>query len=116
MRLVDLDPRFLRYERDGQHVYHRKVETMAEAQGVMFLCPKCFESNGGRRGTHMVVCWSEERGTPLEATPGPGRWALRGTGFHDLTLDGYLGRSRSVALMGGCAWHGFITNGEATSC
>lgn len=113
MRLADLRPQFLRYVIEGGRVSYHHVDTIAEAQGVSFLCPKCFAANGGAAGTHLVICWSRSRGVPDDARPGPGRWLLNGTGYADLTLDGD-GASRSVALTGGCAWHGFITNGEAT--
>lgn len=114
MRLSDLEPQFLRYApRDG-HVYWSHVDDIAVAQGVSFLCPKCFAANGGKVGTHTIVCWSRSRGVPDDATPGPGRWALKGTGYADLTLDGD-GSSRSVLLTGdGCKWHGFVTQGEVT--
>ena len=142
MRLVDLEPQFLRcesrtatgrfhhpdgYEKDPGHVhtdvcwyetvyeqeYHVPVATLAEAQGVQFLCPICFVANGGAVGTHSVLCWSRSRGAPDDASPGPGRWTLDGTGFEDLTLNGDPpGTARSVALGGGCDWHGFVTNGE----
>jgi hypothetical protein len=115
MRLVQLDPVFLKWERraDG-HVYHVKVDTLADAMGVGFLCPSCFKGLGGRIGCHRVICWSENRGTPQCADPKPGRWSLDGTDFTDLTLNGENGRSRSILLMGGCAAHFFITNGEIT--
>jgi len=80
---------------------------------VEFLCPKCFVANRGRAGTHAVICWSRSRGIADDVTPGPGRWSLRGTGFHDLTLDGD-GGSRSVLLSGGCGWHGYVTDGLVT--
>ncbi len=138
MRLLDLRPKFLRYEErldtwevverqpspgeDIAHVPHHAVtgmrdywapvERLEEAQGIEFLCPKCFVANGGEVGTHAVVCWSKSRGVPDKATPGPGRWVLRGTAYSDLTLDAEPGKSRSVLLLGGCAWHGFITNGD----
>ena len=73
-----------------------------------------FAANGGEVGTHAVVCWSKSRGVPDKATPGPGRWLMRGTGYADLTLDAEPGKSRSVLLLGGCAWHGFVTNGDVT--
>ena len=118
MKLADLHPRFLRYEKrleEGkERVYHVEVETLAEAQGVIFLCPKCFAANHGEVGTHSVICWSSSRGVPVGAHPGPGRWAMKGTSLADLTLDGEPGRSRSVLLKGGCGWHGYITKGEAT--
>ena len=110
MRLTDLEPQFLAVSAPG---HWRHVDTLAEAQGILFLCPKCFAENGGPVGTHAVVCWSADRGTPTEERPLPGRWALKGTGYADLTLDGEGGKSRSVLLTGpGCGWHGFVTNGE----
>jgi hypothetical protein len=119
LRLIDLNPEFVRYEqRTGGHIYYVIVPAIDEAQGVEFLCPKCFAANGGPAGTHRVICWSRSRGVPDDAVPGPGRWTLNGSGFADLTLDGDPpGNSRSVLLTGGgCGWHGFITNGEMTSC
>lgn len=136
MKLTELEPEFLvRVVLHGVHVtlvndpahpdtgthdaivdqdIFRRVDSIAEAQGVMFKCPKCFVTNGGIVGTHMVICWSRSRGVPDDATPGPGRWTLLGSGFADLTLGEEPGQTRSVLLLGGCAWHGFITNGEAT--
>lgn len=114
MKLTDLDPKFLRVE--SERVY-RCVDTIAEAQGISFLCPKCFAANGGPVGTHSVICWSRSRGTPESLPPLPGRWTLDGTGFHDLSLNGDAGGgggARSVQLLDGCDWHGFITNGEVT--
>ena len=109
-----LEAGFLRYERreDGSVLYHH-VDTIAEAQGVRFLCPKCFRANRGKVGTHMVVCWSRSRGVPEDAQPGPGRWVLTGTGIGDLTLDAEPGQTRSVLLTAGCRWHGFVTKGCA---
>lgn len=144
MRLTELEPQFLRFEErietqkrhkadgymdDPAHVhtdecwedytgpqqYFPMVYTLADAQGIEFLCPKCFAENGGRVGTHAVICWSRSRGVPDHAHPAPGRWMLEGTGYHDLTLNGDPpGNARSVLLLGGCDWHGFITNGEVT--
>src|ERR1700674_2991646 len=114
MRLTDLDPAFLRYEPEGDQIIMRRVDVIAEAQGVSFLCPKCFAANGGPRGAHAVICWSRSRGTPEDARPGPGRWALDGTGFPDLTLGADPpNSSSSVQLTGGCNWHGHVIDGEA---
>lgn len=133
MKLIELQPRFLRYEKrldtwtevDRQPgpgetaatVPHHVVTAMRafwpfadgieDAMGIEFLCPKCFVANGGPVGTHAVICWSSSRGVP-------GRWRLVGTGFNDLSLMEEPGKSRSVLLLGGCAWHGFVTNGEVT--
>ncbi len=115
LALADLEPALIRREvRDGS-VYHVTVHKWRNAQGVRFLCPLCFEANGGAVGTHQVVCWSRSRGVPEDATPGPGRWSLDGGSLANLTLNGDPpGTARSVQLLGGCDWHGFITNGRAT--
>jgi hypothetical protein len=110
LRLVDLEPAWVRLTENG----YRHVDTIAEAQGILFLCPQCFTKNGGPVGTHAVLCWSRSRGVPDGVTPGPGRWMLAGTSFEDLTLDGDPpGQPRSVDLGAG-EWHGHITNGEVT--
>lgn len=115
LRLTALDLQFIRYERrpDGVHIHN--VDRIDQAQGVRFICPLCFERNGNQRsGVHSVICWSKSRGVPDDAQPGPGRWLMRGTGYSDLTLDGEPGKSRSVLLLIGCKWHGFVTNGLVT--
>lgn len=86
------------------------VETLAEADGVEFLCPKCFQQNAGVIGTHLVCCFFVGK-VPDWVEPGPGRWNPSGIGLGDLTFvpPGAV----SVALQGGCAWHGFVTNGDA---
>lgn len=114
-KLTDLEANFLRYVEKEDGAYFQKVETLAEAQGIIFLCPKCYSENGGPVGTHSVICWSRSRGVPEAASPGPGRWALDGSGLEDLALNADPpGSARSVQLNGGCGWHGFVTNGDAT--
>lgn len=106
MRLVELEPRFLRrIDAAGQR--RRYVETLDEAEGVIFLCPVCFAANRGSVGTHSVVCWAPE--VPAGVEPGPGRWALQGTGVADLTL---VAGSSSVFLAGGCRAHFFVRDGS----
>lgn len=114
LRLADLEAFFVRHERRDGSEYQVRVETIGEAQGVRFLCPKCFKAKGGPIETHSVVCWSSSRGIADDVKPGPGRWTLEGTSLADLTLGCEPGKSRSVALIGGCAWHGFVTQGEVT--
>ena len=115
MRLRDLEGQLVRYEERDGHIYTVEVQTMDRAQGVEFLCPKCYAANGGKVGTHAVICWSRSRGVPDHAQPGPGRWRLDGTGLDDLTLNADPpATARSVLLNGGCNWHGFVTSGDAT--
>ena len=106
MKLRDLDAEFV-LAAPNDSIGH--TLGLKEAQGVMFLCPKCFAENHGDVGTHSVVCWFRDRGVPSDRAPGPGRWDVSGTSIDDLTLN------PSVHLSGaGCGWHGWIRNGDAT--
>lgn len=106
--LTDLEARLIVATERGS----RDAKSFAEAEGVRFLCPLCFTKNGGKIGTHLVICWS--RKAPEGQEPGPGRWSLHGSGIEDLTLHGDpVGGARSIQLLGGCAWHGFVNNGRA---
>ncbi len=100
MKLTNLDATFVRYTGRG---CHQDVSTFAEANGVLFDCPKCAGTNG-----HSVLVWF--KGAPLDAVPGPARWSASGSSLEDLTL------SPSVDLTSGGTrdcWHGFVTNGVA---
>jgi hypothetical protein len=108
MRLVDLEPRFLKILDSG---CYRMVDALEEADGLDFLCPLCFTTNSGRVGTHHVICWRPH--VPQTTNPIPGRWEFKGTGYGDLTL---VAGSSSILLMSGCRWHGYITNGEVLTC
>jgi hypothetical protein len=110
MRLGDLSPRLMRIITPNKH--YQDVDALADAQGVLFLCPKCFVANNGPIGTHSVLCWFLGRGVLDTEKPLPGRWNALGAGLHDLTLQA---GSSSILLTGeGCRWHGFITNGAVT--
>ncbi len=112
IKLSELEPKFIKYIDEKTFQF---VDDVAQAQGVEFLCPKCFQENKGNVGTHAVLCWSRSAGVPDTAEPGPGRWRLVGTGLHDLSLMEEPGKSRSVLLLGdGCKAHFFVTNGEIT--
>lgn len=82
----------------------------ANADGVMFLCPKCYAENKGIVGTHRVLCWFKGK-VPDSMAPKPGRWNPQGTGLDDLTFvpPGAV----SVLLTSGCGWHGHVKNGDA---
>lgn len=112
MRLTELEPVWIRYEMRDDRQWSVRADSLSEAHGIRFLCPKCFAENGGRVGTHQVVCWFEDR-VPDDAVPGPGRWNPTGDSFENLSFVPGK-KSNSIALIGGCTWHGFITNGEAT--
>lgn len=119
MRLVDLDARFLGWLGAGSFTHG--PDGLIHQHGVMFLCPKCFEENYRKReGVHSVICWflNPLKGDPVpdDASPGPGRWARQGESIETLTLGPGRNGARSVLLNGGCAWHGFVIDGEVTTC
>lgn len=90
----------------GPREYRHRVDTIAEADGISFLCPKCVDDQG--RG-HSVICWFEGK-VPDDATPGPGRWNPSGTGYSDLSFVPGA-KSNSVQLNGGCNAHFLVANG-----
>lgn len=108
MKLRDLDGQLVRFEagsEDRGYAYHF-VDTLAEADGVTFLCPHCFEKNHGEVGTHSVLVWFSGRpNVPTSIRPLP-RWEASGTSVDDLTI------SPSIDLGNG-DWHGWVQNGEA---
>jgi hypothetical protein len=104
VKLTNLEAEFLKRMDDQKS---RRVESIDEADGVMFLCPVCFQANGGPVGTHAVICWRPR--VPSHIDPKPGRWEFEGTGLHDLTL---VAGSSSILLTAGCRAHFFIRNGE----
>lgn len=107
MRLVELEPRFVRRINDQRL---KEVKTLKMADGIEFLCPKCLRDNNmSNIGVHSVICWEPQ--VPLSMLPGPGRWEMTGKGYHDLTLTA---GSSSIFLNseGSCGAHFFITNGE----
>jgi len=117
MKLLDLDARFIRRIPDeGMQM----VDALAEADGVMFQCPKCAEGcekgeEDGRRfvrGAHYVICWF--RGRVSDNVSPRGRWTPAGSGLGDLTfVSGNPAQAYSVLITGGCNWHGYVKDGDA---
>lgn len=129
MRLVELGPFFVTYgvgvasphigqpQPDGTTKWGgfpvkliTHVDSLVQAQGIWFLCPLCFTKNNGPVGTHMIDVTFAGRGVPDDHGShgdggAPARWQVSGTGFEDLTT------TPSILLIGGCNWHGFITQG-----
>ncbi len=101
--LLDYGPQLLRIlEPNKAHV---GVEELDEAQGIAFLCLKCFKENGGPGGTHRIILWFIGRGVDDIAAP-RARWAVRGRSIKELTL------SPSIHSIDGCGWRGWVTNGH----
>jgi hypothetical protein len=114
VRLRDLDAKLIWQVPEDGNSFRTDEPACPEvkwAQGVLFLCPLCFKINNGPIGTHSVICWFKGRVSD-DLEPGPGRWNPQGTTIDDLTFvpPGAV----SVQLLGGCNWHGFIVNGDAT--
>jgi hypothetical protein len=107
--LRDLDAYLMRCIDDA---HAKDALNLVDADGVSFLCPKCYTFNGGPVGTHRVWCWFVGR-VPDDRLPVPGRWIPGGTGIDDLTFRGP--GAASVLLTGGCGWHGFVKSGAVTS-
>jgi hypothetical protein len=107
-RLSELDARFLMVDKEDLKLMHM-VESLAEADGVLFLCPKCFADNNGPIGTHSIICWFRGK-VPDDLNPKPGRWNPSGTGLDDLTFVGP--GACSVLLTSGCNWHGHVKDGN----
>lgn len=97
-RLTEFEPKFFRVTERGE----QDVATLAEAQGITFVCPEC--ANG-----HSTGVLFRDRGVPDNTWRNSCRWTASGTSYEDLTL------SPSVDGGSGC-WHGFIQNGDVTSC
>lgn len=134
MKLVELEPEFIRYEMvtetwqqivgdqetwrergcpctdvTGPREHRKIVSDLAQAQGIFFVCPKCF----GTKDSHMCEVSFADRG--VQDNMGthnkdgkPVRWTVTGSGPSDLST------TPSIQLQGGCNWHGYITNGEAS--
>jgi hypothetical protein len=112
MKLTDLEPQLYRYAGDKSFA---SVETVAEADSVMFLCPACFAKNAGPIGTHRIRVDFAGKGVPAEVAlhNSQGRpvwWNASGNDVRDLTL------TPSILLLHDCEWHGFVTNGGIITC
>lgn len=105
MKLIDLSPRFVRYvpyKHDAGRHYEEEIETtIANAQGISFDEPT--------KGCRLVIPF-RNRGVPPDVNGGQQWDVVSGTAFADLTL------SPSIDVSKYGLWHGFITNGEVTTC
>jgi hypothetical protein len=111
MKLIDLEPEFLKLASLTEEKGFQRQETIEGADGIWFVCPACFEKNRGCVGSHHIICWRPH--VPQTQTPTPGRWEFVGTKFEDLTLKA---GSSSILLKGGCNAHFFIENGNIRMC
>lgn len=113
MKLSQLDASFIQLSPPGQggnRVSFRTGVSYDEADGILFLCPLCFVKQGGPVGTHSIVCWFTGK-VPDTVEPLPGRWDRSGSSLDDLAMSPSI---QCGGGEGGCGWHGFIHNGEAS--
>jgi hypothetical protein len=109
MRLTELEPELLKVV--DARSWTTEGVTLATADGVSFLCPACFRTNGGPVGTHHVICWRPR--VPPAQSPGPGRWEFRGASLDELSL---VAGSSSVQLTSGCRAHFLVQSGRIVFC
>ena len=95
VKLSELNATFVQATTTG----YRTVDSMPEAQGVVFDCP-C--------GTHSVLVWFSGRGVPTTAPLGDKAWDATGTSLDNLSL------SPSIDFPRGC-WHGFVQHGDVSN-
>jgi len=111
VKLTDLNPRFL--NSGGPGITHKNAAgeweepPLVRGVGVVLDCP-C-----GKCGDELYVPFSVALdGTARPDGTHPG-WEREGDTFEILTLKPSVLRIQS---RGGCGWHGFISNGEVTTC
>lgn len=108
MKLIDLQPSFLRHSVEDGRRYHDALPSMAGANGVMFLCPRCTED--GQIAPHWVVCWDPS--VSIAVKPGPGRWRMVGTDAADLSLVA----GDALVRLGTCGAIFTVKAGEVQLC
>jgi hypothetical protein len=103
--LIELEAAFIRLCRTG----FERVERLSLAQGVTFLCPKCFLANArSKYGVHSVLFWFDGRRVPEYVKPAA-RWHPSDASLAHLSFV-----PPTVRLIDGCAWHGNVRNGRAS--
>ena len=98
MKLTDLEPRWI--GTGGEGVYDKNMNPVPARHGVAisFDCP-C----GCEYPLCVMFANPIDGGEPIRDRT---TWQRTGETFEDLTL------TPSILRVGGCVWHGFITNGE----
>jgi len=119
MRLSDLDPRFVGAGGDGVFDKNGAPVPYRRGVGLSFLCPcdPCAAQRTGDRDKDFHLRVFVEFSNPLDGGA-PHRsdchtWLRTGETFDRMTLRPSI---LSTKEKGGCGWHGFVTNGEVTSC
>jgi hypothetical protein len=102
LRLVNLHPNWVGAGGEGISDKYGNPVPERHGVGVTFDCPcGC--------GTNCYVPFANplDGQPPHDTRPNLPTWQRTGETFESLTL------TPSIRRVGGCGWHGFITNGEA---
>ncbi len=100
MRLVELNPQFVQSGGEGISNADGSPVPARPGVGLTFDCP-C----GCNERCYTPFANPFDGGPPVE--PNRPCWHRTGETFDTMTL------TPSILRVGGCGWHGFITNGEA---
>lgn len=117
MKLIDLEPTFYIWKSDN---LYERTDKFTEADGIGFLCPKCYTDNPREDKTittHSIICW--KRHIPQTTPPTLGRWNFSGTDYNDLTLTPSVNldirnEDGTRKYPNECNAHFHISNGEIT--
>ena len=107
----DSDGSIHMWSSESEHWVFEHVNTLAEAHGISFLCPKDYVKNGGPKGTHSVYVFFT--GSPYAGHNSAGeevRWNVAGgTSLDDLQLTpSILLQDENLPEGDRCGWHGFV--------
>ena len=109
MKLTELDPHWV--GAGGEGVYDKDMNPVPERHGVAISlnCPCGRTDYDNGHSAKLVVMFANpiDGGEPIRDRT---TWQRTGETFENLTL------TPSILRIGGCAWHGFITNGEIITC
>jgi uncharacterized protein DUF6527 len=116
-KLTDLNPRWVGAGGDGIRSTDGSPAPERHGVGVSFDCPcaACTAKRTGDEGNDFYLRVFVGLSNPLDGgpphDPRPGaQWQRTGDTFDALTLTPSIQRHK--VGMGGCDWHGFVTNGE----
>ena len=107
MRLADLDAKFIDFNDDGTRSDPMHAQLGRRGVGVEFLCPKCFPARSLQH-EHRFTIWFTNPIDGGKAVNGVA-WDRYGSTLETLSL------TPSIRDVGGCKWHGYVTNGETRS-
>lgn len=103
MRLTDLNPWWVGSGGEGVTMHGQPVPRR-EAVAISFDCP-C-----GCGSPLAVYIANPIDGGPTALNDSAHCWQRTGETFENLSL------TPSLQRVGGCGWHGFVTNGEIVNC